>query len=164
MKLFASMLAACAVLLSQQTLAAEPLTATLEAHKVVRGDDGTERFAAASEAAPGDVLEYRVTYTNISEDTLNDVTATLPVPTTGVEYLAATAHPAPVEASTSGTRFAPTPLKRVVRLPDGKYQQQLVPASEYRFLRWPLGELSPGASKTVSARMRVTTAPIRDMT
>lgn len=155
MRLLISLLATLAALLTQQAFAAEPLAATLEAHLVVAAN-GKERFAAASAAKPGDVLEYRATYKNVSKAPLRAVMATLPVPAAGVEYLSNSAMPAgPVEASLDGLQFAPVPLKRLVKTPDGKQQQQLVPAAEYRFLRWPLGDLPAGASKTVSARVRV---------
>lgn len=158
MRLLIALLATAATLLTQHAFAAEPLTATLEARKVLVAD-GKEQFAAASEAKPGDVLEYRATYKNVSKKPLGAVMATLPVPATGVEYLFSSAMPAGAEASIDGTQFAAAPLKRLVQLPDGRHEQQLVPAAEYRFLRWPLGDLPAGASKTVSARMRVISEP-----
>ncbi len=158
MRLLIALLATAATLLTQHAFAAEPLTATLEAHKVLVAG-GKEQLVAASEAKPGDVLEYRATYKNVSTNPLSAVMATLPVPATGVEYLLNSAMPSGAEASINGTQFAPAPLKRLVTLPDGKHQQQLVPAAEYRFLRWPLGDLPAGASKTVSARVRVISEP-----
>lgn len=160
MRLWVPLLTIVAGLLTQQTFAAEPLTATLEAHKVVIADNGKEQLVAASQARPGDVLQYRATYRNVSDKLLRGVMATLPVPTSGVEYLIDSATPAGAEASTNGAHYAPIPLKRLVKLPDGRHQQQLVPPAEYRFLRWPLGDLPAGASKTVSARVRVITEPM----
>lgn len=160
MKLLASIVTFAFALLAQQTFAAEPLTATLEAHKVLLADNGKEQLAPAAQARPGDVLEYRATYRNTSDKPIRAVMATLPVPSTGVEYLPNSAMPLGVEASVDGTRFAPAPLKRVVMTPEGRPQQQVVPAVEYRFLRWPLGDLPAGASKTVSARVRVTKEPV----
>lgn len=159
MRLFVTLLAALAALLSQPSFAAEPLSATLEAHKVVLAANGKEQFVAAAEAKPGDVLEYRATYKNVSAKPLHAVMAMLPVPASGVEYLFDSAAPAGAEASINGTQFAPAPLKRLVKLPDGRHQQQMIPAVEYRFLRWPLGDLPVGASKTVSARVRVIDEP-----
>lgn len=156
MKLFLTLLVTLAALLPQQIFAAEPLAATLEAHKVVVTPDGKEQFTTAAEAKPGDVLEYRATYKNVSKAPLRSVMATLPVPATGVELMLNSAVPTGVEASIEGTQFAPIPLKRLVKMTDGTHRQQLVPAVEYRFLRWPLGDLPAGASKTVSARVRVT--------
>lgn len=159
MKLFVLLLASLATLLSQQTFAAEPLSVTLEANKVILAAGGKEQLVSASEAKPGDVLEYRAIYRNISKQPLRTVMATLPVPATGVEYLLDSGTPEGVEASVDGVKFAAVPLKRMVKTPDGKQQQQLVPATEYRFLRWPLGDLPAGASKAVSARVRVVTGP-----
>lgn len=147
-------------LLAHCAFAAKPLVAALAAYKVVCTTDGREQLVAASEATPGDVLEYRATYRNISQRPLRAVMATLPVPSSGVEYLPNTAAPAGVEASINGAQFAPAPLKRLVTTAERKPQQQLVPTDEYRFLRWPLGDLPAGASKTVSARVRVTKEPI----
>src|SRR5688500_18900991 len=116
MRMFVMLLAALAGLLSQPTLAAEPLSATLEAHKVVAAANGNEQFVAASEAKPGDVVEYRATYKNVSAKPLRAVMATLPVPASGVEYLLDSAIPAGAEASIDGTQFAPVPLQRLVTM------------------------------------------------
>lgn len=160
MRLLGLLLTIVLSLLTQHALAAEPLSATLEAHKVVVTENGKEQLVAASQANPGDVIEYRATYKNVSAKPLRAVLATLPVPTSGVEYLGSSALPAGAEASLDGTQYAPMPLKRVVKTPDGQLRQQVVPAIEYRFLRWPLGDLPAGASKTVSARVLVTKDPV----
>jgi hypothetical protein len=81
--------------------------------------------------------------------------ATLPVPH-GMEFLPSTASPVRVMASTDGANFAAVPLMRKVHKADGTVDEQPVPVSEYRFLRWNLGELPAGAGKNVSARMRLT--------
>ena len=47
------------------------------------------------------------------------------------------------------------PLKRMVKKSDGKLEEQLVPLSEYRALRWDLGELAQKNKVEVSARARV---------
>jgi hypothetical protein len=44
---------------------------------------------------------------------------------------------------------------RMVTLSDGKRESRPVPLSEYRYLRWNLGELKPGAQAVVTARMRM---------
>jgi hypothetical protein len=43
-----------------------------------------------------------------------------------------------------------------VTLPDGRRETRPVPVAEYRYLQWNLGELAPGASALVRARMKVT--------
>lgn len=127
--------------------------ATLNAFKVVTGKDG-QKLVATTQALPGDTIEYQVTYRNGGTAAAKDVMATLPVPQGGMHYLADSAVPARVQASLDGKQFAAVPLTRTV-MKDGKQLIETVPASEYRFLRWQLGELAPGRSVTVSSRMRL---------
>jgi len=72
-------------------------------------------------------------------------------------YLDGSAAPKAVQASLDGKQFANLPLPReVVR--NGKKVTETIPPSEYRFLRWELGDLAPGKSATVTSRMRVAPA------
>lgn len=131
-----------------------PLDVRLTAAKIARGVDGKEIAQPATTAKPGEVIEYRAVYSNKGKGKLTNVEATLPVPS-GLEYSANTAVPAPVYASVDGTLFAPAPLKRKVRQADGREVDQEIPASEYRSLRWKLGDISAGENAAVSARMRL---------
>lgn len=121
----------------------------LKAFKVV-GD----KLVPTAEALPGDTIEYQVTYRNGGSTPARDVFATLPVPDGGMHYLADSAAPAKVLASLDGKQYAPVPLTRTV-VRNGKQLTETVPVTEYRFLRWPLGELAPGRSVTVTSRMRL---------
>ena len=146
---------ALAVLALYLPLQAE-VKVNLVANKIV-SVDGTEHKQSADKAKPGEVIEYVAEYQNSDKSSVKNVMATLPVPT-GLEYLPETSSPQSLLASTDGNTFAPAPLKRSVRGTDGKMVEVLVPYSEYRSLRWSLGEISAGASKTVRARMKVKTA------
>jgi uncharacterized repeat protein (TIGR01451 family) len=119
---------------------------------------GKEVLSPAKQAAPGDVLQYTATYKNVDKAPATQVDATLPIPT-GTEYIPGTATPAGAWASTDGIKFSPIPLKHMVKNSDGKMIEQEVAFSEYRALRWSLGDLAGGASRTVSARVRVSTGP-----
>lgn len=139
------------------------LVVTLSAHKTVVSADGKEILVPADQARPGDIIEYKAVYKNTGKSGAQNLEATLPVPVGGMEYLPHTAYPKPVKASVDGRKFEPVPLKHSVTLPDGKQELREVPYSEYRYLRWELGELSPGKSTWVSARARlnpVGTAPV----
>lgn len=114
--------------------------------------DGKEILSPAEQASPGDVIEYRAEYKNAGAAAVKQLAATLPVPN-GMEYLPKTG--APELASLDGRKFEPVPLKRRVRLADGREVLRDVPANEYRWLRWTLGTLAPKQSRTVSARVRV---------
>nr|WP_314626839.1 hypothetical protein [uncultured Noviherbaspirillum sp.] len=131
----------------------------LQVRKVTVQKDGTESLVDAA-AGPGETLEYRATYTNRGAAVARSVLATLPVPEAGVEYVDASAVPGKVMASVDGKQFAPAPLQRVVTLPDGSRKSEPVPPSEYRYLRWNLGDLDAGKSTVVRSRMRLT-GPLR---
>ena len=127
----------------------------LLANKVVVDQSGKEIFAAAREARPGDVLEYRAVYRNQGKQAVHNVLAVLPVPANSMSYVPASANPQRVWASLDGRKFEAVPLMRMVMLPDGKRESRPVPVSEYRYLRWDLGELKPGTQTAVTARMRM---------
>ena len=78
---------------------------------------------------------------------------------TGDWYLPSTAAPVAAEASIDGQHFDAIPLKRHVRLADGSEVTRDVPLDEYRYLRWTLGDMPAGESRTVRARVRVISGP-----
>ena len=145
----------CATLVLPLSAAAgSDVAVSLEAHKVTADARGKESFAPGDQARPGDVIEYRALYTNQGAGAVKQLVATLPIPA-GVEYLGTTARPAVVHASLDGKAFAPIPLKRTVRLADGREVTREIPTSEYRWLRWTIGSLAPRSSEIVRARVRV---------
>lgn len=130
--------------------AAEPVKVTLQAFKVVVAD-GKESLVESKSAKPGEVLEYRAVYSNVSQKNIKNLAASLPVPA-GMEYVAQSVRPADAKASTDGVNFAAVPLMR--KKADGKTDEP-VPVAEYRALRWTVAALQPGKTFEVSARMRV---------
>jgi uncharacterized repeat protein (TIGR01451 family) len=125
----------------------------LTASKIVMVN-GSEQKHSSDKTKPGDTIEYIAEYKNTGKGGASNVVATLPVPA-GMEYLPQTASPDGATASTDDKTYAPIPLKRTVRGADGKTKEELVPFPEYRSLRWNLGDIAPGASKSVKARMKV---------
>lgn len=105
---------------------------------------------------PGDVVEYEARYINGTGKAAADVQLTLPVPANGLRFVPnAAAETPPQFASLDGKRYEPIPLKRELRLADGRRATVDVPLSEYRFLRWHLGTLPAGAERAVRARMQL---------
>lgn len=153
-RIFAIFFLAFAQLLGTSVLAAESNVAVaMAAFKVVTTAKGAE-LRPTEAAQPGDTIEYQVTYRNGGKTPARDVIATLPVPAGGMAYLPDSATPATVLASLDGKEFAPVPLQRMA-VRNGRQVTEAVPASEYRFLRWKLGELAAGQSATVTSRMRL---------
>lgn len=130
--------------------ATEPVKVNLQAFKVVSAN-GKESLVESKTAKPGEVLEYRATYNNVSKKNVANLLATLPVPK-GMEYVAQSGRPASPEASLDGKVFAPVPLMR--KRADGKGDEP-VPVADYRALRWKALDLPAGKTFEVSARMRV---------
>ncbi len=118
----------------------------LELFKVV-SKDGKESLVDAKQAKPGETLEYRATYKNISKTAVRNLAATLPVPK-GMEYQVKTAMPAGAEATLDNVTYSAIPLIDATK-------KELVPTSQYRALRWKVGELGADKAIVVSARMKI---------
>lgn len=135
--------------------AAQPLVkVSLSSHRVVKNAAGAESISSGESAKPGELIEYRATYLNSGTAPARNLLGTLPVPAE-MEFVTGSAVPAGVQASTDGVTYASIPLKRKVKLGNGTTAQRPVPVSEYRSLRWHLRDLAPGASVTVTARMKI---------
>jgi uncharacterized repeat protein (TIGR01451 family) len=117
------------------------------------GADGKEVLAEVAQIKPGEKMEYAITYTNNTKDAAKGLQATLPIPL-GTQYLPSTAKPVLVLASLDGKTFALPPLKRKV-VKDGVTTEVEVSATEYRALRWRMGDLAAAQSVTASARVLV---------
>lgn len=123
-------------------------------HQKVTQRDGKEVLVDAALAKPGEVIEYSAKYQNHTAKTLRRVEATLPIPP-GTTVMPTTAQPSGAWASVDGANFQTIPLKRKVKLSDGREIEQLVPFSEYRFLRWRVGALDAGQSAVYAVRVKV---------
>lgn len=149
----AAMLAIGAAPVHAQTSQNGAIESRLEARKVVRAADGTETFATADAAKPGDVIEYVATYRNTTAQPVRNLEATLPIPA-NTEIVSGTARPASAKASVDAAKFSEVPLKRKVKR-EGREIDEPVPLREYRYLRWYPGEIAGGKSAVFSARVRV---------
>ena len=150
-------LGACCLLVlggSAQAQNGGDLDVKLAAQRVSASPGGKETLHVAERAFPGDIIQYDATYQNLGGKAITNLEPTLPIPA-GMHYLPDTARPVPAQASLDGRTFAPIPLKRKVTLPTGEVKEQEVPATEYRALRWNLGEMAPGARTTLIARTRI---------
>jgi len=127
------------------------VSVVLTQSKVVKAADGTEQLQDATSVKPGDVLEYKATYTNNTGKSVSGLVANLPIPE-GLEYLPKSAKPGAslVKAATGDGVFAAEPLTHIVA---GKTEP--VSYGDYRSLRWTLGQLPANGVTAVSARAKV---------
>ena len=149
--------AACLALGQVAMAQSAAVTATLAAQRVELVD-GKAVVKPAGEGKPGDTIEYSGTYRNGGTAAVNKLLATIPVPV-GTSYIAGSSGPAGAQASVDGSRFAPMPLLRAVKQPDGSERKETVPLADYRALRWEVGALAPGGSAVVSLRVRIDAPP-----
>ena len=140
--------------LGQVALAQSPTVSSQLLAQRVELVEGKAVLKPAAEGRPGDILQYSGTYRNGGTAPVDKLQATVPVPA-GTTFIAGSAEPAQAQASTDGTRFAPMPLVRSVRQPDGSERKEPVPLAEYRALRWDIGTLAAGRSAVVSLRVRI---------
>lgn len=129
----------------------------LVAQRVSLAPDGKEMRQPAGTANPGDVVEYKATYFNTGPSAIARLFATVPIPA-GTSLVGESAMPMRAQASVDGTHFEATPLKRLVKLPDGSTREESVPLSEYRALRWDMGKLE--AQQDTAVRLRVLINPV----
>lgn len=135
-----------------------------EVQSVVNTTDIQDRLQPTPlnhQVRPGDVVDVEVRYVNAAGKPATDVRLTLPVPAGGLRVLLGGSSDTPPQfASLDGKRYAPIPLKRELRLADGRRATIDVPTSEYRFVRWHLGDLPAGAERAVRARLQLPEAAV----
>ncbi len=135
--------------------AADPVTSTLTVYRVAVAADGHESLVQASTAKPNDRLQYVTDVRNSGVSAVHGIKTTLPLPP-GTEFIAGSQQPADgVLASVDGRTFAPLPLKRTVKMPDGTSHEELVPTSDYRFLTWTARDIPANDQLQVSARVMI---------
>ena len=150
-------------LLPVSARAAEVAAPSLElsAFKIVPATPAhPEQLVDAAQARAGDQLEYRAVYHNPTAAAVHHVVVTVPVPRTGVEYVLGTAAPRPDLASSDGKQFSQVPLLRVETALDGRKLSRPAPGADYRFLRWDLGDVPAGATRTVSTRVQLVSTTV----
>ena len=126
----------------------------LKAQKVLKTKDGKETLQLAERAFPGEVIQYDALYKNQGKQGVHNLQPTLPIPA-GLEYIPQASAPAPAKASLDGKNFEAIPLMRTVTAANGEVKQEPVPYSEYRALRWEMGDLDSGKTAVISARARL---------
>ncbi len=116
--------------------------------------EGKEILVPADRAVPGEVIQYDARYQNQGKRAVQQLAPTLPIPV-GMVFIPDSAVPAPVQASLDGKTFAPLPLKRKVARAGGRVVEEEIPATEFRALRWQVGDLAAAGKTNVIARARL---------
>lgn len=160
MKIFRGALVVAVAMLAAANAQSAPITFRNEIYLVqeTAGPNGTraECFTPATEAGPGDVVEYRIFATNAGETTLPPGAAQINVPVpTGLQYVVNTATPTSdrvlTEFSVDGATFSAPPIF----VGSGADRRSADP-TEYKMVRWTLiVPFEPGAEEPFAFRARL---------
>jgi uncharacterized repeat protein (TIGR01451 family) len=95
----------------------QAVTVNLIQNKVIKDEKGVEKRIEASSVKPNDVVEYRVTYKNVTDKPVKGLIANLPIPD-GLEYQAGSAKPSRnAVVAAEDSKYSREPL--VKKLPNG---------------------------------------------
>ena len=131
-------------------------TSEIVVTKTVDGKDVEERVPA-DKTKPGDVLYFKMTYTNSGDGDARDARIVDPVPNHTVYLLgSADGENTDITCSVDGGRtYQKPPIYVTEKLPDGKTVRRLADASSYTHIKWVLGPVKPGQTGTVGFKAQV---------
>ena len=121
----------------------DALKMTITASKVVTNKRGERVYIPVSTAKVGSLIQYKATYSNTLNTSIQNTTVTLPIPA-NTEFTGE-AYPPSAQASLDYYNYRDLPLMRMV---DGKLVE--VPLSEYKSLRWDIKYIPPKKSVDVA--------------
>jgi uncharacterized repeat protein (TIGR01451 family) len=148
--------AADADLIAVGSKSQSPIVISLKQFKVLNDEKGETKFLDAALVLPGDVIEYRASYSNRGSSALA-VIATIPIPES-TEYLkesASTRSGIPHTVALKDAQFSKEPLLQKTTAASGVTLYQPIPYASYRYVRWDLGKVAPGGLVEVSVRAKV---------
>jgi len=130
----------------------------ISAYTIVVDEKGNEVRETASTVSPGGIIEYQLSYRNVSDDALSNFIILGDVPE-ATEYLSA--QPlgetlAVFEVSVEDIGWATPPVIRYIDDGDGVLRPVNVPEEEFEALRWRLAEpITPGEEVSATYRIKV---------
>lgn len=135
------------------------LSSHMRASVVTLDSQGREAIHELKKAAPGQTIQYDLTYSNSSDQAFKGLVVTGPVPT-HTHYLANTAA-TKVTAQRlvsidGGQTFEEEPVKRQQKMADGKMKTVIIPAEKYTHIRWKANDsLDSQGHQQYSYRVKV---------
>ena len=134
--------------------AAGSVSGDIQAYVVNKANSSEEIISAASEAEPGDVIEYRLVFTNSGESDVFGLNVVNPIPenTSFVADSASTQIPSTFQVSIDGgSTFESTPVTRIETQADGTQKKVVIPPSQYTHVRWTADKALPAEGEHVYA-------------
>lgn len=136
----------------------EPLTGEMKGFVVSLDKKGKEVFVETDKVTPGQVIEYRLTYSNNSELGLKNVKITGPIPKTTVYITKSTKSDIkliPEFSIDSGKTYSPEPVKYLKKFPDGTTEEAVATPDMYTHVLWIVPSFSKLSVLTFNYRVEV---------
>ena len=137
-----------------------PVTGEIKVFVVSTDDAGNEVVKEAQETEPGQVMEFRIVFTNNGEENVRGVQVVDPIPQNTL--FLADSHQADVPASfevsiDGGESFELEPVTRIETQDDGSQKEVVIPPSQYTHVRWLAKEelISNGGQHSFAYRVTV---------
>ncbi|HFC91954.1 MAG TPA: DUF11 domain-containing protein [Leucothrix mucor] len=115
------------------------LSSHMQASVVSVNAQGKESLRAVKQAAPGQTIQYDLTYANNSDKSFKGLVVTGPIPA-HTHYLANTATTGVsamrMVSIDGGKTFEKEPVKRQQKMADGTVKTVVIPATKYTHIRW----------------------------
>lgn len=119
------------------------LSSHMKASVVTLNAQGKESMRVMKKAAPGQTIQYDLTYANNSDKSFKGLVVTGPIPA-HTHYLANTATTGVsamrLVSINGGKTFEKEPVKREQKMADGSVKTVVIPASKYTHIRWKAGD------------------------
>ncbi|KPA10032.1 secreted protein containing DUF11 [Candidatus Magnetomorum sp. HK-1] len=136
---------------------AGPLESTMSAYIVVKDEKGKETLKKTDEAAPGETIEYLLSYRNTSKTPLSALTVNGPIPpnTSFIQGSNSTTIPHTFKVSIDhGKLWENEPVKRKQKNKQGKEVLVVIPPSEYTNVQWKAKkDIGPGETQNYRYRI-----------
>jgi uncharacterized repeat protein (TIGR01451 family) len=136
----------------------EPQALVITARNLMTGDARHRALADSTALLPGDVVEYRLVFTNLNAVAVRNIELKDPIPT-GLRYVLASAKTdrddTLIEFSIDGGKtYSAQPMVEVIV--DGKPVERPAPVQRYTHVRWTVqGSIQPGAQVTAEFQARL---------
>lgn len=137
-----------------------PVTGEIQAFIVTKDSDGSEKIMPAEETVPGQVMEFRIVFTNNGDSNVSGIKVVDPIPQ-NTRFIG-DSHSADVNALfevsiDGGDSFEAEPVKRFETQADGSQIEVIVPPEQYTHVRWVASEelASQGGKHSYSYRVSV---------
>lgn len=136
---------------TQELMKKEPLQGKMEIYRIAKVDGQYKRYFV-TKAKPGDILEYVITYTNVSQQPLQDIQIVGPIPSES--YIVPNTIKMPdrntmLVSIDGGKTYQKPPIKRKVRQ-GNKIVEVPVSDKEWTHLKYTVPELR--ANQTTELR------------